>query len=55
MDVSGNLNAALTIRVKTSGSTARSAAASGGFVDQTSEDAVGETGRHAIGPVGRKR
>lgn len=31
------------------------AAASAGFVDQTSEDVVGERGRNAMGPVGRNR
>jgi len=32
-----------------------STAANAGEVDQTREDAVGESGRKAMGPVGRKR
>ena len=36
-------------------STDFSAAAKAGLVDQTIDDSVGERGRKAIGPVGRKR
>jgi SLT domain-containing protein len=51
----GSRKAALTIRARTSGSQAFKAVARAGVVDQTSEDTVGESGRNAIGPVGRKR
>lgn len=39
----------------TAGSDAVKAVAISGVVDQTREDAVGDMGRKAIGPVGRKR
>ena len=67
-DISGNLKAALIMSFKISGSApgdglvvappplfggVESADASGGLVDQTREDAVGDKGRKAIGPVGR--
>jgi hypothetical protein len=41
--------------VRTAGSAFVSTAANAGEVDHTSEDAVGERGRKAMGPVGRKR
>jgi len=37
------------------GSAALNAEASFGLVDHTSDDALGERGRNAMGPVGRKR
>ncbi len=68
-DISGNLKAALIMSFRNSGSTppgdelvaaplapfggAESADASGGLVDQTREETVGDKGRKAIGPVGR--
>lgn len=55
MDISGNLKAALMRYVKARGSMDVKAAAKAGFVDQTKEDAVGDKGRNATGPVGRKR
>lgn len=55
MDTSGRRKAALIIRASTAGSEASRAEARGGLVDQTNEEAVGETGRKAMGPVGRKR
>ena len=36
-------------------SQARRAAARGGFVDQTSDEVVGVSGRKAMGPVDRNR
>ena len=52
-DTSGRRNAALIMPARTAGSQARSALARCGFVDQTSDDAVGDRGKKAIGPVGR--
>ena len=52
-DTSGSRNAALIMLTSTPGSEARSALARCGLVDQTREDAVGESGRKAMGPVGR--
>lgn len=63
-DISGSLNAAFIISFRISGSApgvvalagaADSAEARAGLVDQTREEAVGDNGRNAIGPVGRKR
>lgn len=55
MDTAGNLNAALIMPARTVGSTPFSACAKCGFVDHTSDDAVAESGRNAMGPVARKR
>ena len=41
--------------VRTAGSEESSAFARCGFVDQTRDEAVGERGKNAMGPVGRKR
>ena len=54
-DTSGRRNAALIIPVRIAGSDWVRTAAKVGVVDHTSEDAVGESGRKAIGPVGRNR
>ena len=55
MDTSGSLNAALIIWFKICGPAAVKIDARSGFVDHTREETVDESGRKAIGPVGRKR
>lgn len=55
IDIEGNRKAALIMKASTPGSHSFNASASAGRVDQTSDDMVGESGRKAIGPVGRKR
>jgi hypothetical protein len=45
----------LVTRASKSVSVTSSAAASAGIIDHISEDTVGDSGRNAIGPVGRKR
>ena len=54
-DTSGRRKAALIMLVRTAGSEESSAFARCGFVDQTRDEAVGERGKNAMGPVGRKR
>ena len=55
MDGSGRRNAALIIFVRTTGSAFVSTAANAGEVDYTSDDAVEERRRKAMGPIGRTR
>lgn len=55
IEMSGKRKAALMKFTSTGGSTDFNAAAKVGLVDQTIDDSVGERGRKAIGPVGRKR
>lgn len=55
MEKAGRRKAALIIVDRTAGSHARRALAICGLVDQTRDEAVGEKGRKAIGPVGRNR
>ena len=49
----GSRKAAFIMVERALDSEARSVAASGGFVDHTSDDVVDERGRKAMGPVGR--
>jgi len=53
MEASGRRNAAFIMLAKIIGSDLTKAAASGGFVDQTRDETVGDRGRKAMGPVGR--
>ena len=52
-DTSGRWNATFIRLASTTGSELQSAAARGGFVDQTRDETVGDSGRKAMGPVGR--
>jgi len=57
MGGSGRHNVGLIMPVRIAGSTLVStagSAANAGKVDQTREDAIGESGRKPMGPVGRK-
>jgi hypothetical protein len=54
-DSSGRRNAALIMPVRIAGSALVRTAAKAGEVDHTSDEAVGESGRKAMGPVGRNR
>jgi hypothetical protein len=55
MEISGSRNAAFIMQRRTGALAAVRAAASCGLVDQTNDEAVGERGRKAMGPVGKKR
>jgi hypothetical protein len=55
VDISGSRNAALIMLARTMGSAAVKADARWGFVDHTRDEAVSDSGRKAIGPVGRNR
>jgi hypothetical protein len=53
IETSGRRKAAFIMLLITTAPEAIKAVARGGFVDQTKDEAMGERGRNAMGPVGR--